>query len=80
MSNAAISTILEFRIAVSSELSRFNVVDVLIVTCPSGDGSLALDYAVSMEARELAPQVVGAMIDDQLRSRFSAHHMIKTVR
>jgi tRNA(Ile)-lysidine synthase len=66
------------RSAVRSELSECSAGEKVIVACSGGADSLALSYAVAMEAEKLALQVVGVTIDHQLQagSRTQAEKVI----
>jgi tRNA(Ile)-lysidine synthase len=69
MTHSAMSSMVEIRNAVRTELESCTPGDVVIVACSGGADSLALSYAVAKEADKWALHVVGVTIDHRLQSK-----------
>ena len=72
----------EIRSAVRSELAKLSAGDAVIAACSGGADSLALAYAISKEAENLAIQFVGITIDHQIQegSRGQAEKVISQLQ
>ncbi len=57
----------KIRSAVRHELTQSSAGEKVIVACSGGADSLAMSYAIAIEAKKLAIQVIGVTIDHQLQ-------------
>ncbi|MFZ2227607.1 MAG: tRNA lysidine(34) synthetase TilS [Candidatus Nanopelagicaceae bacterium] len=68
MSTSATSSMVAIRSAVRIELAQIAPGEKIMVACSGGADSLALSFALSVEAKKLAIQIIGVTIDHQLQA------------
>jgi tRNA(Ile)-lysidine synthase len=75
----ATSAMVAIRSAVRSELEQCSAGEKIIVACSGGADSLAMSYAIALEASKLALEVIGVTIDHRLQdgSRAQAEKVVE---
>ena len=68
MSTFATSSMVAIRSAIRFELEQIAPGEKIMVACSGGADSLALSFALSVEAKKLAIQIIGVTIDHQLQA------------
>ena len=63
----ATSAMVAIRSAVRSELEKCSAGEKIIVACSGGADSLAMSYAIALEAPKLALEVIGVTVDHRLQ-------------